>query len=219
MIIFALTACASAGAIDILTVPRDALAWTVVHTSPVTVPVMRPEGTARTVFTATNLAGEETMRREVPAAEDEIVWTPFEGRGPKEDDVHTLALAYFQPGAATPFSNVTARVAVLRGAFDDAIEVTDTAEAAGWGAMGAQVVAIADRGDAASDGPFSVRVAQEGVASDATFSSGTGVFAHRFRFPPWRIDRTCTFTTSRDGTTCVSEPCQFRKTGFSVYAY
>ena len=119
--IFVLVACASMGAIDVLTVPRDSFAWTVVHTSPVELPVMRPTGTARTVFTATNLAGENTVQIEVPAMEDVAVWTPFTGRAPGADEVYTLWLDYYQHGATMPFSNETARVAVLRGVFGDAM--------------------------------------------------------------------------------------------------
>ena len=218
--IFVLVACASMGAIDVLTVPRDSFAWTVVHTSPVELPVMRPTGTARTVFTATNLAGENTVQIEVPAMEDVAVWTPFTGRVPGADEVYTLSLDYYQHGATMPFSNETARVAVLRGAFGDAIDVAATAEAAGWDAMGAQAVTVVDGTGCVPQGmSLTVRVAQEGTSSEMSFSGETGVFASRFRFPPWRVDSACTFTWTADGTNEVSGPCGFRKNGYSVYAY
>ena len=218
--ILVLAGCASAGAINVLTVPRDAFAWTVVHTSPVELPVMRPSGTARAVFTATNLAGEKTVQIEVPAAEDVVVWTPFAGRAPEADEVYTLSLDYFQLGGTVPFSNETARVAVLRGAFGEAIDVAATAEAAGWNAMGAQAVTVADATGSVPPGtPLTVRVEQEGASSEMSFSGGTGVFASRFRFPPWRVDRACTFSWTDGGTNEVSGPCGFRKNGYSVYAY
>ncbi|MDO5318521.1 MAG: hypothetical protein Q4G65_07855 [bacterium] len=218
--ILVLVACASLGAVDVLTVPRDSFAWTVVHISPVELPVTRPAATARTVFTATNLAGEKTVQIEIPATEDVVVWTPFAGRAPEADEVYTLSLDYFQLGGTVPFSNETARVAVLRGAFGEAIDVAATAEAADWNAMGAQVVTTVDVAGCVPPGtPLTVRVEQEGTSSEMSFSGETGVFASRFRFPPWRVDRACTFSWTAGGTNEVSGPCRFGKKGYSVYAY
>lgn len=60
---------------------------------------------------------------EVPSGADSAVWTPFAGAAPAANDVYDLALEFYKEGADAPFTNRTARVAVVKGAFGDAVDV------------------------------------------------------------------------------------------------
>lgn len=107
---------------DVRVVPTDSIAWQTLHAASVTLPVDYPDGAARATVTAVNMEGRRTVL-EVPFGADSAVWTPFAGAAPAADDVYDLTLEFYKEGADAPFTNRTARVAVVKGAFGDAVNV------------------------------------------------------------------------------------------------
>ena len=177
-------------AVDILTAQPDSIAWETLRVSPVELPVLRPDGTAKTVFEVADLAGDVVVSQEVAAADDTVRWAPFAGAAPAADEFYSLRLDFYAAGANRPFTNATARLAVVRGAFGDGVDVFTTTNAPGW-----------------DETPVKGVVARDGKW-----------VPFRFCFPPWRADRPGQITVSEAGTNVTSCPLTFKSEACRVYA-
>lgn len=141
------------------------LVWETMFANPMPLPVSFPPKAAKAVLTAVNLAGVQTVA-EVSAGAECILWSPFEGATPKHDDFYALTLEY-RDSDGTAISRETARMAVVSGAFGDAITVPVTKK---WRSDGNLVVAfdkVSNRGDASSRASITLRQGDV-VLSDAS---------------------------------------------------
>lgn len=120
-------------ACDVRAVPMDSIAWQTLHAASVTLPVDYPDGAVRATVTATDMEGRQTVI-DVPSGANATVWTPFTGTAPAEDNVYDLTLAFYKENADSAFTNYTARVAVVKGAFGDAIDAKSASFASAWAA-------------------------------------------------------------------------------------
>lgn len=180
----------SVRAIDVLTAHPDSIVWTTLRESPVELPVVRPEGTAKTVFEVVDLAGDVVVSQEVAATDDTVRWAPFAGAAPSADEFYSLRLDFYAAGENRPFASETARLAVVRGAFGDGVDVFTTTNAPGW-----------------AETPVKGVVARDGKW-----------VPFRFCFPPWRADRPGQITVPEAGTNVTSCPLTFKSEACRVYA-
>jgi len=118
-------AAVSAGC-DVRNVSESRLAWQVVSSVPCELPVDYPVKATRAVLTVTDTAGKKKTI-DVPAGADSVSWSPFDGVAPGEDAVYELTLDYYDGSSTKVLSSSTARLAVLKGAFGDAVDVATSA--------------------------------------------------------------------------------------------
>ena len=173
---------------DVRNVAMESVDWQTAHAGTLLLPVDYPAGAVRAVLTVTNLTvGTAAMVTEVPSGATSVEWTALAGAAPGEDAVFDLQLAFYKNGAAKAFTNYTARVALVKGAFGDAVNAFATSEARGWRNAQNPVVFHYDaqwQGESAAANATTVTVAQAGVQLKEVLG-GSGWFGTVFRFPPW----------------------------------
>jgi len=117
---------------DVRNIPEAGLAWQTVNSVPCALPVDYPPGATRAMLTVTDVAGKKTVIN-VPDGADSVAWSPFAGVAPVEDAVYDLTLAYYKGSSSTALSSVTARLAILKGAFGEPVDVATSADAPAFG--------------------------------------------------------------------------------------
>ena len=173
---------------DVRNVAMESVEWQTAHAGTLQLPVDYPAGAVRAVLTVTNLtAWTAATVTEVPLGATSVEWTAFTGTAPREDAVYDLRLAFYKSGAASPFTNCTARVALVKGAFGDSVNAFATSEARGWRHAQNPVAFHCDarwQDESAAANATTVMVAQAGLQLKEVLG-GSGWFGTAFRFPPW----------------------------------